>query len=70
MWDASLVGGEEGVIPFRQILVLRKQDVELGVDNISNLGWERFREAVQSLPESDKLGVQGRVGGVNRMGRL
>lgn len=57
MWDAIHVGGEKGVVPFGQVLGLREQSVELGVDDIGNLGWERFGKTVQSPPESQKLGM-------------
>lgn len=67
--DALLVGREEGVVPFLEVLALGEQGLELGVDDLGYLGRKWLGKAIQGLAESENLDMKGGVGCVDGVGR-
>lgn len=61
MCYTGFVGIEKGIIPIVQVFRLGEKFVEFTGNDISDAGGEGFFKSIQSFPEAQKLGMQGRI---------
>lgn len=66
--NAALVSREVRLVPLFELLGLWEQLVKFGIDNLGNLLGKRLCKALKRLAEAKQLKVEGRVGGIDRIG--